>query len=65
MTMTQVFAVSRSRVPVVKTHAPVNICGSRDKPLVVDVSVNNLVALHNTRLLFTYTNMVSYRWSME
>lgn len=51
-------AVSRSRVPVVKTIAPQALWGADGRPCSVDISVNNLVAVHNTRLLCTYTTLV-------
>lgn len=54
----QVFAVSRSRVPVVKACAPPRLWHGNGQPSMVDISVNNVVAVHNTRLVRTYTNMV-------
>lgn len=58
----QVFAVSRSRVPVVKACAPPGLWHESGRPSMVDISVNNMVAVHNTRLIRTYTNMVSCNW---
>ncbi|CAM9192101.1 unnamed protein product [Pylaiella littoralis] len=54
---TDVMAVHRSRVPVVKTCAPVFFWGRTGRPCLVDISVNNLVAVHNTRLVKAYTDL--------
>lgn len=56
------FAVSRSRVPVVKACAPRGLWHESGRPSMVDVSVNNMVAVHNTRLIRTYTHMVRCDW---
>ncbi|CAN0266020.1 unnamed protein product, partial [Discosporangium mesarthrocarpum] len=46
-------AVSRARVPVVKMVS--SLRGPDSMPLKCDISINNLVAVHNTRLLRLYT----------
>lgn len=56
----QVMAVARARVPVVKMVAPRDQWGPDGRKCKVDISVNNLVAIHNTRLLCHYTEMVSF-----
>lgn len=55
----QVMAVHRAKVPVVKMVTPSTFWGPDKRKCTVDISVNNLVALHNTRLLCTYTELVS------
>ncbi|CAN0346387.1 unnamed protein product, partial [Hapterophycus canaliculatus] len=52
-----VLALHRSRVPVVKTCAPEHLWGPTGRPVECDISVNNLVAVHNTRLVKTYTEL--------
>lgn len=55
----EVMAVARARVPVVKMVAPRRLWGPDGRKCSVDISVNNLVALHNTKLLCHYTDIVS------
>ncbi|CAN0330844.1 unnamed protein product, partial [Ectocarpus sp. 8 AP-2014] len=54
---TDVMAVHRSRVPVVKTCVPRRLWGPAGRPIECDISVNNLVAVHNTRLVKAYTDL--------
>eukprot|EP00903_Cladosiphon_okamuranus_P012359 g11587.t1 len=54
---TDVWAVHKCRVPVVKTTAPQRLWGPTGQPCRVDVSVNNLIAVHNTRLLKAYADL--------
>lgn len=54
----QVWAVHRCRVPVVKTTAPQKMWGPTGWPCRVDISVNNIIAVYNTRLLKAYADLV-------
>ncbi|CAM9151743.1 unnamed protein product [Ectocarpus fasciculatus] len=54
---TDVMAVHRSRVPVVKTCVPRHLWGPAGHPIECDISINNLVAVHNTRLVKAYTEL--------